>query len=208
MMMTVDRWQRVPMVGGFRGNGAPSPDWLLSVLFLRHYSPVRSPFFAPFVHHFLPRPVVRLLWTFVKKLFFRFKSGAHWPVASFLAILFFRWSPIVFQPFDPLYSAIVSSIYHHFKLLDLSKKHFVWKLVPIYAKKSTKRGIKQKLEATSRRPSNVQCPRWGNMIQGGKFANHVENYPFPAIHPRSKIFQKRQFRTASALQMRLEPVQK
>ena len=44
--------------------------------------------------------------------------------------------------------------------------------------------------ATSRRPSNVQCPRWGNMIQGGKFANHVENYPFPAIHPRSKIFQK------------------
>ena len=69
MMMTVDRWQRVPMVGGFRGNGAPSPDRLLSVLFCG--------IIAPFVHHFLPRPVVRLLWTFVKKLFFRFKSGAH-----------------------------------------------------------------------------------------------------------------------------------
>ena len=46
------------------------------------------------------------------------------------------------------------------------------------------------------------------MIQGGKFANHVENYPFPAIHPRSKIFQKRRFGTATALQMRLGSVQK
>ena len=47
MMMTVDRWQRVPMVGGFRGNGAHSSRPAPLCPFLRHYSPVRSPFFAP-----------------------------------------------------------------------------------------------------------------------------------------------------------------
>ena len=138
MMMTVHRWQRVPMVGGFRGNGAPSSRPAPLCPFLRHYSPVRSLFF-PVRSLLLPWPVVRLLWNFVGKLFF--KSGAHWPVASTLAVLF----PL--KSHSQFFSCLISSILLvppfclPFKItVSLFKKAFVWQFISKYTKKITKKG--------------------------------------------------------------------